>query len=91
MSYVENTLSKGEEIKEVAKLHGINYVSTVLLGLMVLSSCINVIIIEKEEGRGEELIGVIIFFIVWAIYDFLYWRNVEMVVTNKELFVEKEL
>lgn len=36
MSYVEKTLSKDEEIKEIVKLHWFNYLFTSVLALIAL-------------------------------------------------------
>lgn len=89
MSYVKETLSKDEEVKEVVQLHWLNYIFTGLLGiftlLLLFAYCIDYI--SKKQNPGGEWI--IIFFIGWTVYDFLKLYTTEMVITNKRVICRK--
>lgn len=88
MSYVKGTLSKDEEIKEVVRLHWFNYIFTGILGfvafLLVISYFVNA---ELQKDPGTKWI--VIFFVIWALYDFLKLYTTEMVITNKRVICRK--
>ena len=88
MSYVKGTLSKDEEIKEVVRLHWFNYIFTWILGfvafLFVISYFVNA---ELQKDPGTKWI--VIFFVIWALYDFLKLYTTEMVITNKRVICRK--
>ena len=88
MSYVKGTLSKDEEIKEVVRLHWFNYIFTGILGfvafLFVISYFVNA---ELQKDPGTKWI--VIFFVIWALYDFLKLYTTEMVITNKRVICRK--
>ena len=87
MSYVIGTLSKDEEIKEVARLHWINYI-TVILCLTLAVICIALCF--KFDAKSNQFIYVI-FGIPTAVFTFssliflLRIFTTEMVVTNKRV------
>lgn len=85
MSYVEGTLSKDEEIKEVVKLHWINYVITVFLILFAILIVCAYISAPNKEGMGIW----VCLFVWWPVYDFLRLYTTEMVVTNKRVICRK--
>lgn len=83
MSYVTGTLSQDEEVKEIARLHWVNYI------FPVISACIALLFLlvylftkELREGNGWWLVIVLI---IWAAYNFLKLYTTEMVITNKRV------
>ena len=93
MSYIQGTLSEGEEIKAVAKLHWINYVKVflngfvaffIILGLSLDSLSENSLSLNDPAIRFGIGFG-ILFFICVALWDFFRLRLKEMVVTNKRV------
>ena len=87
MSYVKGTLSKGEEIKEIAKLHWFNYIITCLLGFIALLFVLTYFVGDSTlpEGFG----WVVLFFVFWFIYDLLRLCTTEYVITNKRVISRK--
>ena len=89
MSYVEKTLSKDEEIKEIVKLHWFNYLFTSVLALIALFFGASYFMsTDLQRSSGSKVFA--IFFGVWALYNFLKLYMTEMVIT-RELYAEKAL
>ena len=84
MSYVEKTLSKDEEIKEIVKLHWFNYLFTSVLALIALFFGASYFMsTDLQRSSGSKVFA--IFFGVWALYNFLKLYMTEMVITTEEL------
>ena len=88
MSYVKGTLSQDEEIKEIVKLHWINYIFTGILGLITLLFTI-AYILSPELRDAPEIELIIILIIAWTIYSYLRLYTTEMVITNKRVICKK--
>ncbi|NCB49463.1 MAG: PH domain-containing protein [Alphaproteobacteria bacterium] len=88
MSYIKNTLSKDEEIKEVIKLHWSNYIITGFLTFLAFSSILMYFFDKEIQKDPSGKVG-IFFIIIWALYDFLKLYRTEMVVTNKRIICKK--
>lgn len=87
MSYVKGTLSKDEEIKEEVKFHWFNYIITGILFFITLLLMLSYSINPKAQTDGSKLI--VIFFVIWTLYDFLKLYTTEMVITNKRVICRK--
>ena len=88
MSYVEKTLSKDEEIKEIVKLHWFNYLFTSVLALIALFFGASYFMsTDLQRSSGSKVFA--IFFGVWALYNFLKLYMTEMVITNKRVICRK--
>ncbi len=87
MSYIQQTLSKDEQIKETAKLHWINYSVVVLC--LILSLCTLVLLVKYSENN--KLVAGIIFgiptsiFFLSAIVAYLRILTIEMAITTKRV------
>ncbi len=84
MSYVQETLSKDEEIKEVAKLHWFNYVKVVLWSLFAIFFLL-AYLSYPDMQNDPSLLYVTIILLIWPAYLFLKLRKTEMVITNKRV------
>jgi uncharacterized membrane protein YdbT with pleckstrin-like domain len=84
MSYVQGTLSKDEEIKEVAKLHWFNYVKVVLWSLFAIFFLL-AYLSDPDMQNDPSLLYVTIILLIWPAYLFLKLRKTEMVITNKRV------
>lgn len=88
MSYVEGTLSQGEEIKEKVQLHWINYLFTwflcLLTFLLVLLWLVDATL--RQNLECQVFVGVVV---LWAIYDYLRLATIELVITNKRVIFKK--
>lgn len=87
MSYVIGTLSRDEEIKEVAHLHWINYF-TVLLCLALTTAC--VILCLKYNPNENQILYILfgvpaLVFTLSALGFLLRILTIEMVVTTKRV------
>ena len=88
MSYVEKTLSKDEEIKEIVKLHWFNYLFTSVLALIALFFGASYFMsTDLQRSSGSKVFA--IFFGVWVLYNFLKLYMTEMVITNKRVICRK--
>ena len=84
-SYVKGTLSENEEIKEIVKLHWLNYSGTFLLGLITLLS----VMMCFMGGRILDNLMIVLLFIILTIYRFLTFWLTEMVITNKRIIYKR--
>lgn len=88
MSYVEGTLSQGEEIKEKVQLHWINYLFTwflcLLTFLLVLLWLADATL--RQNLECQVFVGVVV---LWAVYDYLRLATIELVITNKRVICKK--
>ena len=88
MSYVEGTLSQGEEIKEKVRLHWVNYLFTwflcLLVFLLVLLWLVDATL--RQSLECQIFVGVAV---LWAVYDYLRLATIEMVITNKRVICKK--
>ena len=84
MSYVTRNLSKDEEVREYIKLHWINYITT---GFLIFISVILLLLLLIDGGLKENIIyiALVIFFILWTLYNFLKLYTTERVITNKRV------
>lgn len=88
MSYVDGTLSQGEEIKGKVQLHWINYLFTwflcLLTFLLVLLWLADATL--RQNLECQVFVGVVV---LWAIYDYLRLATIELVITNKRVICKK--
>lgn len=88
MSYVDGTLSQGEEIKEKVQLHWINYLFTwflcLLTFLLVLLWLADATL--RQNLECQVFVGVVV---LWAVYDYLRLATIELVITNKRVICKK--
>ncbi len=94
MSYVERSLSYDENILIKAQLHFMNYFNRVCFMLIIyaaLWSCLHVILQDKEDLIGTDYAykGMHYFMLLWAIYEILKFKCIEMVCTNKRCIAKK--
>ena len=88
MSYVEGTLSQGEEIKGKVRLHWINYLFTWFLCLLAFL----LVLLWLFDATWRQSIEAQIFVgavVLWAIYDYLRLATIELVITNKRVICKK--
>lgn len=88
MSYVEGTLSQGEEIKEKVQLHWVNYLFTWFLCLVVFLLVLLWLVDAtlRQSLESQIFVGVAV---LWAVYDYLRLATIEMVITNKRVICKK--
>lgn len=66
MSYVEKTLSKDEEIKEIVKLHWFNYLFTSVLALIALFFGASYFMsTDLQRSSGSKVFAI---FLVYGLY-----------------------
>ncbi len=83
MSYLEKTLSEGEEIKVRAHLHWINYAGTVIFTFCALFTLLCYYV--GEEATDRFFLYLTEFFIVTMIVSILRILTTELVITNKRV------
>lgn len=84
MSYTEETLSAGEEIRETAELHWINYIEPFFISLIFFGGF--VLYFAFPQIRNHFVAEAAILYLgLWSAYNFLKLHKTEMVVTNKRV------
>ncbi len=87
MSYIKKTLQKDERIELQVKLHWINYVYPVLLGILDL--LVFIYYITPSSYNKNDIFWLIIFIAGWGCYEFLKRWTLEMAVTNKRVVIRR--
>lgn len=84
MSYVTRNLSKDEEVKKIIKLHWINYIVTAVLTIFAFFL---ILLLLVDGGLKENVvyIALVLFFVLWTLYNFLKLYTTERVITNKRV------
>lgn len=84
MSYTRETLSAGEEIRETAELHWVNYIEPFFISLIFFAGFAFYFIFPQIRYYlvAEAAIA---YLGLWSAYNFLKLRKTEMVVTNKRV------
>ena len=84
MSYIQKSLSSGEEIKHSFKLHWFVWFAVYIFCLIWLLIAYNFYTIEDEGSGIFSLL-----FVVIAIWQFLHHYNLEFAVTSKRVIFKK--
>lgn len=93
MKYIQSTLIKDEEIILTPTIHPIVYVKPFIFFGLILTILLGVGLGEGTSEAWATILTIIClvlpFFIVWIIYDRLYYTRFEMAVTNKRVVCKK--
>jgi uncharacterized membrane protein YdbT with pleckstrin-like domain len=92
VSYIEDSLSSGEKIEHLFKLHSFAWVPMciwLILGLVILG--LTWFVVLYEFLRLWLILGLVTFGLTWfvAFYEFLRLKFIEQGVTNKRVVLKK--
>lgn len=89
MKYIESTLIKDEQVILEPVIHPIVYVKPFILFGAILMFLLGVGLVEMSIDAWSVILLITCFiipvFIIWLIYDKLYYTRLEMAVTNKRV------